>query len=254
MHNSIWLNRENAKALIMFVHGFMGSPSQFSDLLEDVYKRGCSACAVLLPGHGGTGQDFVRCGLADWEDHLQEELDKYTPAYPKIILAGHSMGGLLALNASLHKRNNISGVFLLSSPLKINFSPFSLLRRLVRLTYPVNNHIKATYRQAMSLSNIALSPRWAKPMYGFFRLMRKTKLNLPRVFVPVLAIHSRQDETVAFKSADKIYNGLRNNIKKRLTLEKSWHAYYTPEEWAMVRAVLLEYIGDCLEDKTQLQN
>jgi len=226
----------------------MGSPDQFADLLEAAYEHGCSACAILLPGHGGTSRDFGQHGLADWQGHLQDVLDIYNGTYPNIILAGHSMGGLLALNASLQEQNHICGVFLLSSPLKINLSPRSLFMRLKLLLYPSRHPVKSAYWQAKSLTNFAVSPRWLKPLRDLWRLERGMALDLPRVFVPVLAIHSRNDEAVSFRSADMFHNGLHNSAVKSITLEKSWHAYYPTEEWEVVRAAFLEFIDKCIKN------
>ena len=251
MHTPICRERPDAHSLVVFIHGFMGSPGQFEDLLEDAYRRGSSVCAVLLPGHGGVNEDFARYGLADWEGHLQSELDKYTGAYRKIILVGHSMGGLLALEASLNPHNCVCGLFLIAPPLKLNMGPRSAVLKLRLFTYPPSNQIKKAYMQAKSISNLAVSPGWIKPYRGLRRLMKRTARNLPQVLTPVLAIHSRYDEMVSFKSADMFYNGLCNSFRSRLTLEKSWHAYYPPEEWQTVRAALAEFSGSCLQDHGQ---
>jgi carboxylesterase len=252
VHTCLWREKENAQSLVVFVHGLMGSPGQFRDLLEDAHALGCSAYAPILPGHGGTSRDFARYGLAAWEEHLQKELAKYAGAYRNIILAGHSMGGLLALNASLDPQNRVRGVFLLAAPLKLRLGPRSLYLKLRLVAFPRGHHIKTAYWQAKSLSNLALSPGWLKPFWGFRQLMKKTLRNLPQVYEPVLAIHSRYDETVSFRSAELLYGGLQNSARKRITLEKSWHAYYPPEEWQAVRTALLEFIHTCLEDSRRL--
>jgi carboxylesterase len=244
MHRPTWRERESADSLIIFIHGFMGSPNQFRDFMEAVYEHGCSACTILLPGHGGTGRDFGLCGLADWEDHLQGELDKHKSAYRNIFLVGHSMGGLLALNASLQEQNRIHGVILLSTPFELDLRLRSLLRKASLLFFSQGNPIKETYWQARGISSFVPRPSWLKPVHSFSQLMHKTTLNLPRVFVPVLAVHSRNDETVSIISADILHNGLSNTSKKQLILKKSWHTYYPPGERAQMHSALLEFIDN----------
>jgi carboxylesterase len=249
MHKPIWREKENAHCLIIFVHGFMGGPNQFSDLMEVAYERGYSGGAILLPGHGGTGPDFGRYSRVEWENHLQDELSKHVGSYQSIFLVGHSMGGLLALNASLQAQNRICGIFLLATPLKLSFGPHNLLRKASLLFLPRGHHIKEAYWQAKGFSGWRVSPRWLIPIRGFNQLMRKTSASLARINVPVLAIHSRYDETVSFKSADMLYKGLSNTVRKRLTLERSWHSYYPPDERELVRAAFVEFIAGYLKEE-----
>ncbi|MDR0839413.1 MAG: hypothetical protein LBN99_07195, partial [Oscillospiraceae bacterium] len=72
MHTPVFTERGDP--LVIFIHGFMGSPDQFADMADAVVSRGGSALSVLLPGHGGDSREFARCGADAWEAHVRGEI------------------------------------------------------------------------------------------------------------------------------------------------------------------------------------
>jgi carboxylesterase len=241
VHIRTYRKQDGADTAVVFVHGFMGSPDQFADLADAVFRRGCSYLSVLLPGHGLGVNEFVKFGADDWERHLQSEIDSAKHDHQNIILVGHSMGGLLALNASLIKENNISGVVLISTPLKI-----SLLsnRKLRLLLFSKSSEVKSAYMvsNSISKSKAFFYPLVLKPFIHLHRLIRKTKRRLPEVFVPVCMFHSKNDETTAYASAAMLDKGLRNARKDGFTLHKSWHAFYDVDEREIIKDKIIGFI------------
>ena len=245
MHNPICKKYNYADCAVVFIHGFMGSPNQFTDLAEAVYNIGCTYASVLLPGHGGGVDEFTKFGVCDWQRHVQNEIDKIKRDHEKIFLVGHSMGGLLALNASLVKDNNISGVVLIATPLKTYFlNPKSLLRKLRLLLLPKNNEIKSAYIKSNSVAakKFWYFPLAVKPVINFYRLVGQTKKRLAEIMVPVCMFYSKNDETVSYKSAGILYEKLSGTQKTVVSLDKSWHAFYVEDERRIIEGKLVEFI------------
>ena len=245
MHTPAYKKYDGADTAVMFIHGFMGSPNQFDDLAEAVYGFGCTYVSVLLPGHGCGADGFVKSGARDWKRHVQSEIDKTKNEYKRIFLVCHSMGGLLALNASLIKENNIAGIVLIATPLKIHLlNPKAMSKRLRFLFLPKDSEIKTAYMKTYSLtkSKFFFYPLFIKPAVSFLRLMRRTKKLLPEVSVPVYMFYSKGDETTSYKSVRLFEEGLRNTQKTVFTLEESWHAFYSDDEKSLIRAKLIEFI------------
>ena len=246
MHIPTYKKCDDADRAVIFIHGFMGSPNQFTDLEDAVYKEGCSYMSVLLPGHGDGIKEFVNNGITNWENHLQKEIDSVKKEHNRIFLVGHSMGGLLALNASLNRENKVAGVVLLSSPLKVNlFNPKSLSQKIHLLTLSGDNEIKSVYLKASGVdrSKIFPYPSIVKPFVNFYKVVNKTRRHLPEVFVPVLIFLSKNDETASYKSAKLYYEGLCNAQKTVITLYKSWHAYYYENERKIIMDELIKIIN-----------
>ncbi|MCL2426262.1 MAG: alpha/beta fold hydrolase [Oscillospiraceae bacterium] len=245
MHNPVLQELDGSKKIVIFIHGFMGSPIQFENLIETVHNADCSYCSILLPGHGSHMNEFAKSNMHKWEQHVQSEIDKIKNNYDEIYLFGHSMGGLLALNASLNKNNKIAGVFILQTPLKINTTNFKfLVPKLKLLFYPKNNVIKAVYTKSkgVDMSNIFLYPLMLKPTFSFYRLLNKTKKNLKDVFVPVYMIYSTKDETTSYKSLDLMCKSLYNTEKDSSTIYNSWHAYFPDDDWNIIAEKLSKFV------------
>ena len=245
VHIPTFCEHDNADIAVIFVHGLMGSPTQFDDLARAVYDVGCTFSCILLPGHGSGVMEFAKFGAADWQRHLQQEIDKIKNAYDRIFLVGHSMGGLLSLNASLKKENKISGVFLIATPLKVHlYSPTAFLKKIRLLTFPKSNPAKAAYMKSNSieLSKPLIALLAIKTFRDFFKLMKQTKKRLPDVTVPVYMFHSKVDETVSYKSAEMLYKTLCNTQIMSFTFDKSWHNFYDKNEREIIKSKLIEAV------------
>ena len=245
MHTPCYKEYPGAEKIVIFIHGFMGSPDQFTDLAEAVYERGRAYSSILLSGHGVRAGEFLKFGAAHWQDCVQNEIDKFAGKYDKIFLAGHSMGGLLALKASLASENKIAGVFMLASPLGVNMlNPKANLLRLRLLSYRKTHQIKAGYIKSNSIKgtkNIFLYPLFIKPILEFYKVVRDSKKILKDVSVPVCMIHSKKDETTAFRSQKLMSKGMNGGETEAVTLKGSLHVYYTEEDRQIIKEKLIQF-------------
>lgn len=234
--------------MVVFVHGLIGSPDQFKDFADAAHERGCSVSALLLPGHGGTARDFTAHGLPDWEAHLDAELLRIASGHENVIVIGHSIGGLLALNASLCGRNRIKGVMLIASPLRLRCSPRPVWTGLRLSLYSRGGgEILEAYRRSGSVSSASILSYllWTRQYMDVFKLIAKTRKNLARITVPVVAINSKKDETSSFSSLAILEKELVNAKFKAISLCDSWHAYFSPGERDIIRLEMLGLIDSC---------
>ncbi|MCL2365808.1 MAG: alpha/beta fold hydrolase [Oscillospiraceae bacterium] len=245
MHKPYEKEYAGADTVVIFTHGFMGSPTQFEDLADIAYQHKCSALALLLPGHGGTSKEFTKYRLHHWERHLENEIQRMSHVYKNIILVGHSMGGLLSLNAGLNKNFNIKSIMLISSPLKLRYS-LDKVRTGIKLhilsQQTKDDEISEVYKKSNSIeiSSILNCFSWSRQMADVYKLMSKTKSNLPAITIPTTIIHSQNDETVSSKTL-KIFSTGFTSAHKIVTLDESRHAFYPPGE----RTVILRELA-CL--------
>ncbi|MBA2533698.1 MAG: 2-succinyl-6-hydroxy-2,4-cyclohexadiene-1-carboxylate synthase [Rubrobacter sp.] len=98
---------------VLFLHGFMGSSSDWQDVMASIGDR--AFCIALdLPGHGAslglTPESYTMEGTARAAMRVLDELEVQRP-----IMVGYSMGGRLALYLALRYPERCAGLFLESA-------------------------------------------------------------------------------------------------------------------------------------------
>ena len=114
---------------ILFIHGIVGTPDQFFPLIPLVPDT-WSCVNLLLPGHGGSVCDFSRSSMAAWRRCVSGEIAALAACHKRILLVGHSMGTLFCIDEALRRPEQIAGLFLLASPLRIGMKPSATIQSL----------------------------------------------------------------------------------------------------------------------------
>ena len=243
-HAPLYTEAPSEKGLVIFIHGFMGSPRHFDDLSEYISGQGYSAASLLLPGHGDSLKNFSSGTRAQWQGHVDAEVERLSREHKSIWLAGHSMGGLLALNTAVRFSDNIRGVFVIASPFKLAIvSAKASLTRVKMIFYRKNHPVKAAYT---SHSGIKASPallwRIAGPAVELKKLMRATSDILKDIHVPVTAVYSLSDELTSFASLEILKSGLHGTHFEQLVLSDALHDYIPEHEQAMVKQAMINML------------
>lgn len=82
---------------VLFLHGITGSPAAWFPIARAIHGEGISVSVPLLPGHGTRWQDLNATTWADWLDAATAELAALSRTHSRVVVAGLSMGGALAL-------------------------------------------------------------------------------------------------------------------------------------------------------------
>lgn len=98
-HEPYLIEAPLADTLVLLIHGITGSPHQFDALARHLYAEGISVQSLLLPGHGSTAKAFAQSGRLEWERSVNRAVRHALLRYKNVVLVGHSMGCLLAINA-----------------------------------------------------------------------------------------------------------------------------------------------------------
>lgn len=191
-----------AGTALVFIHGICGSPRQFDFLIEGL-DEGLAVYNLLLPGHGRDLRDFNHSGMKQWQGYVCRAVERLGRRYARVILAGHSMGCLLAMRAALSYPAVVSGLFLLAPPLVLWPRPLSVKNSLM-VALGLNDHSKSL--AAALESN---SVRGENPFEHLLSLPRYLELaresaamrkDLDGLRLPVWALHLGRDELVSRRS------------------------------------------------------
>ena len=240
MHEPFYLEGIAKKGIVVFIHGFLGSPRQFSRLAQSVHLQGYSAASLLLPGHGTTVKAFSAATMEDWQNHVNAEIGRFSSNHADIYLVGHSMGSLLTINAAVEFSGHVRCLFLIACPFKLRyFSAQSIKVKLQQLFYLKSNPIKSAYLAGNSVrSSPSIIWRCAKPSAELNKLILITQDNLHKIRIPVTAIYSSSDEIVSVDSLEILSNGLGHAPFESMTLSDSLHAYYPEHERSLIESAL----------------
>ena len=268
-HAPYFLENPAENGIVIFIHGFMGSPRQFDKLAAAVQKQGRSAAALLLPGHGGSVRDFAAGTSARWQDYVDAEVESYSRDYADIWLAGHSMGGLLAINAAVRHGEqapgqqppemqtpgagppeerapgaHIRGIFTIACPFKLTtFSAYTIRFRIKQVFSRKDAPARVAYLDG---SSVRLSPGllWSSATQAveLKKLMSKARGNLPLLRAPVFAAYSTSDELTSIQSLDIFRSELSGAPFEHLLLTDSLHAYYPEHEQTLLESSLLSFL------------
>lgn len=204
---------------VLLVHGYTGTPAEMRLLGEYLQSRGYTVWGVRLPGHGTDVEELKKTTAVDWYAAVEKALQELQQRFGRVMAAGLSMGGLLCLK--LAQEHHIDKVALLSTPI---FVPDRRLPFLNILKYliPYLPKNKKNYREADKY-DLSYDKMPTKPLTSLFRMLRQCKLSLARVKTPVLILQSTAERTIEPRSAQYIYDHLRNAEKRLVWFHNSGH-------------------------------
>lgn len=215
---------------VVFVHGIVGTPDQFQPLLPLVPEH-WSVDNLLLPGHGGSVQDFSRSSMAAWRAHVAAHIDDLAVTHQHILLVGHSMGTLFCIGEAIKRPTQIAGLFLLAAPLRIGLKP-SAIRQSLQVAFNIPRKTEAA-QAAFRACSIAATPKlwqylgWVPRYLELFQASRQGRQQISQVAVPTVAVQSQQDEMVSLRSC-RHWKGL-DRVTVHL-LPRSRHFFYHSDD------------------------
>ena len=240
--NSEYKNiKRDAHTAVLFIHGILGTPRHF-DFLLPLVPDSWSAWSILLPGHGGTYSDFAESSMDMWKAYCEEALLELYESHRRVILVGHSMGTLLSVYLAKKHPDKVSEIFALAMPLCPHFTPVAMAGCL-HLLFSSPDKAKGYFRSCHEACSIALTKnlfaylRWIPRYLELFALAWETREIMSTLSAHCIAIQSRRDELVAFRSIKYTGNA------ETMVLPHSRHYYYSKWDRKTIEESFLKFIN-----------
>jgi carboxylesterase len=229
---------DGAKTAVLFIHGILGTPRHFSHILPLVEQvpEHMSFYNLCLPGHGGSVEDFTKSSMQQWKAEVWKVFRQLAENHEKIVIVGHSMGTLFALQLAVEFPDQVAFLFLIASPIR----PWVSLRGIgccLRASFGCAREDHPAEMAILRAGGTKLTKKlwryipWAPHMICLLLDAHATEKLLQRLQTKTLVFQSKRDEMVSLRSG-KILEQL--SCVSLTTLPGSTHFYYPPIESEIV--------------------
>lgn len=218
---------DSAKPACLLVHGFTGVPKEMRLLGEYLHQQGFTCLGIRLTGHATTPEDMIRSRYTDWMASVEDGYHLLRGASENIFLVGLSMGGVLSLLMSTTLK--VMGVASMSAPYQLRDDPRLPYLKLISKFMPYAPKSKdppgsGWFDKEEQQKHVAYPQNPVRSIGELNTLLGVMRAALPKVDVPVLLIHSRDDRYVLPENMEHIYAGLVNaSDKTKLYITGSGH-------------------------------
>ena len=228
-----------ADTAVLFLHGIIGTPDHFLSLLPSVPEH-VSIRSILLDGHGKDGKAFAATSMKKWKAQVFSVVEEILESSDRVMIVGHSMGCLLAVEAAVRYPDRVAQLFLLSIPLRLRI-PMSTVAATLRIAA---GKVRPQDTLALTMQadgGVALEPGlwkyipWVPRFLELLLEMAYVERLLPKLTVPAEAYHGIHDALVSGKSC--------NVLKKKAgvsctVLPESDHFRYADGDLSLLQARL----------------
>ena len=237
---------------VLIIHGFTATLDSVNALVEPIEKLGARVRVPVLKGHGGPSPEKLRgVTWCDWMKDAEAAFLELASEVERVIVVGHSMGGLLALNLAAKYQDRQLAAAVVAAPafrLVSMLGPGRPLHFLAPLlqNFVRNWDLRVAYSDADEASRSVHYP-WAPTdaIISFFDLISFTRTRLHDIRCPVLILHGRAEQTVAPESAKLVFGEIATSPgdKKLVWLERSGHQMFCDSHRDAAVEAIVSYIG-----------
>ncbi|HCU26134.1 MAG TPA: hypothetical protein DF383_14055 [Deltaproteobacteria bacterium] len=223
------IHLEGGESGVLLLHGFTATPDSMRYLAETLHRAGFTVIAPLLAGHGTRAEHLEKTHWKDWYRSAENAFHTLRAECRSVMVAGLSMGGLLAAHLASHHRASVKALGLLATPL---FLDGFLIRGLFPAIWktPLKYFYKYQAKYIASINDPAARRRYQTyhkvPVASVANLLELQKIvrqELKHLHQPLIVLHSLHDETVPYGNLDYIKAIVASEEVETVTLKKSNH-------------------------------
>lgn len=241
------LGPDDASTAVLLLHGFTGSPWEVRPLGESLADRGFFVRAPRLPGHGTVPEAMLWVTWRDWLGAAEAALDSLA-AFPRVCVAGLSMGGLLGLLLAERRPTRISRLVLMAPVMRVRQPAGRLLERVgagvlsgfgARWLSKKGTDLEDDEARARA----PVLPRYpVARLFDLFDLQRLARRAAPRVSVKTLIVAAANDHVVDRRSVEALHAAMPD--AERLLLQRGFHIVPQDVDRARLAAEVAEFLDE----------
>lgn len=239
---------DSSKSGCLLIHGFTGTPKEMKWMGEFLHGQGYTCLGIRLAGHATHPEDMIRSRYTEWMASVEDGYRLLCGITDNIFLAGLSMGGILSLLMSTWLTPRVKGVVAMSTPDRLPQDyPIWFLQAIslfVRFRPKTRGKPGSGWFDHQAYQDHVSYPQNpVRPSAELKKLILEMDAALPKVNVPVLLMHSKDDTYVLPENMERIYARLaKARDKKKLYITGSGHVLPRDAARTQVFQTALEFI------------
>ncbi len=240
-----WLPERDFKTLIIGSHGFTANSGIYFNVGLEFASLGYGFCMHDQRGHGRTPSDMDRGYVNSFNEFL-EDLEAFTLfargryGGEKVVLLGHSMGGLIVLLYA-GKIGRIGDAVVSCSP-AVKIPIKKIYRFLLAILSAITPRKKIRVSSSSGTSeeidkniikdsDLALKEVSARLLHELFKAQEEFWRYVDKIRTPVLLVHGKKDNLIPVEASVRTYESLRTEIKELKTYENVGHNIFHEPGW-----------------------
>ncbi len=218
--------REGGLPTVLAFHGFTGVPAEVQLICDVASEIGLAAVAPVLAGHGQDARILARTAYSDWLESARPYFEEARKKGP-VILAGLSMGSLVATELALSAPADVAGLALLSNAFWLKTPHPALSLRIAELVgapdFYVDKKGSSLRDPAGRALHISLDAQPVRSAISLLAAGRRLRDELFRIHRPTLFLHGALDVVCPVRNAWEAARRVGTNDTKVIILPHSGH-------------------------------
>jgi carboxylesterase len=212
---------------ILFLHGFTSSLDCIKFPVQALKQEGFSVSTPVLRGHNSNYQDLLGVKSEDWYEDAQKELLKIHADLQKpVMVAGLSMGGLVAINLAMNHPDKIY-CLALAAPALIFKDKLAPLAKYLNFFFKFwNSPNSFNSKENKKKYNTNYSKFAVDSFVSLYNYSLTTRNKLDKLKTPFLVMHSFKDQVISHKGSKELIKKARSEQKNIIFYSKSGHELY----------------------------
>jgi len=232
-----WLPVENARGVIVIVHGLNSHSGYYQWVAEQFTAQNYSVYALDLEGRGNSeGERFYVQSIYDYVNEVDQLVDIAKAAFESlpIFVLGHSAGGVISCLYTLEHQDKINGLICESFAYQVPAPDFALtiLKGLSHLAPHLhtiklkNEDFSRDVAIVETMNNDPLIAHESQPSKTMEQLViadERLKKEFSLITLPVLILHGTNDKATKYSGSQFFYDNAGTADKTLKLYEGHYH-------------------------------
>jgi carboxylesterase len=228
--SSIRIDGAAGQGGLLAFHGYAGTPNEVRILTDAAARLGLFARAPRLAGHDDDVRHLLKRGWDDWvADATAALFDLAEATTRRVIVAGLSMGALLATHLAARYPERVAGLIALANATRLRLPSPALILTFLEFLRPLGNEFYVPKASA-DIRDLEARRRHltydVTPIHGAVEVLRagrQVRTELSSVTCPTLVIHGAHDQVCPPTNAGRFARALGTQDVEVAIMPNSGH-------------------------------